>query len=161
MLWVQYKSMTIKQILSTFVSTVKRPSSVHQMGKLFVLSCCNVYLFFRSLLWMACNLAISIHRINSFHPGVPRKNSLKSSKPRLLPWLQAPWQQISIMFSWSVPLLPTSQFFLNQSVFSSSPLPLSPSWTLSFFPSNLSLQTLPSQYLSVQAQSVWSPDLLK
>lgn len=110
---------------------------------------------------MACNLAISIHRINSFHPGVPRKNSLKSSKPRLLPWLQAPWQQISITFSWSVPLLPTSQFSLNQSVFSSSPLPFSPSWTLSFFPSNLSLQTLPSQYLSVQAQSVWSPDLLK
>lgn len=156
MCWVQYQTKLLNQ------------QDKHQNNKKCVSSCCNVHLFFRSLFCVDFNLSISIQRLNSFSPGVPRKNSLNSSKPGLLPWQQIPWQQISRTFSWFVPLLPTSQFFLSSSVLSSTPVPLSSSWTFSFLPSNLSLhpsaecrQTLHSQDLTVPVQSVWSPNLLK
>lgn len=96
-----------------------------------VVSCCNVYLYFRSLFCGAFSLSISIQRLSSFSPDVPRKNSFNSSTPCLLPRQQVPWQQVSWIFSGSLSLLPTSLFFLGHFVFSSAPLFFLPSWSSS------------------------------
>lgn len=94
------------------------------------------HLFFRSRFRADFNLSISIQRLNVFSPGLPCKNSLKSSKPSLMPWQQIPQEQSHGAFLHPGPPLRASK----RLVLSSTLTPSVSSWTFPSLLPSVSLQ---------------------